>query len=152
MQDSFWLASAAFRLGLCEGIFWGSLDYRRKILMFCSAWWKMWDFWSISTRDILSWLDKMLSQMNITFFFDTNLIPYTVWERGVSQIQQWDRISSSHTHWKCLKAVKPKNSMSTEIIVQILFNLNVPSVNGEIYSSILLWCKPILSCFSTICI
>lgn len=34
-------------------------------------------FWPNSIWDILSWLDKMLSQMNITFFFNTNLVPHT---------------------------------------------------------------------------
>lgn len=35
MQDSFWLASAPCRLGLCESTFRGALDYRQKFL--CSA-------------------------------------------------------------------------------------------------------------------
>lgn len=35
MQESFWLVSASCRLGLCESIFWGSLDYWWKVL--CSV-------------------------------------------------------------------------------------------------------------------
>lgn len=75
-------------------------------ILFCIM--KRMRFWPVSTWDILSWLDTVLSQMNITVFFVTDLVIFAqILFKCEPHTSLSERVTGSGTNSKHLEDEKP---------------------------------------------